>query len=195
MRMWNKTCRTFGYERRFLGLQVAHDREVLVALAKRFLVDADEPDDSLLAPPQPTSNRPHHDPVDLVPTDPHSTHDGLEREFPQPGNHALFEERREAAALLGPRHDDLLDAVRLTVDSRNLRADEEPVLAEVQMPPAARARVVLACRLAADRAARGSVMNHEDFNELLSNVQLAIDQTPGSLDSKNGCVEFEITHP
>ncbi len=106
-----------------------------------------------------------------------------------------FEERREAAALLGPRHDDLLDAVRLTVDSRNLRADEELVLAEVQMPPAARARVVLACRLAADRVARGSIMNHEDFDELLSNVQLAIDQTPRRLDSKNGCVKLEIKHP
>jgi hypothetical protein len=37
-------------------------------------------------------------------------------------------------------------------------------------------------------------MNHEDFDHLLSHVQLAINELPWRLDSKNGCVEFDITH-
>jgi len=97
--------------------------------------------------------------------------DGRERKLPQPGNDALLEECRKAAALLGPRDSYLLDAVQVTVDPRNVCGDKKLVLAEIQMAPAPRARIVLRCSSATNRAGRWTLMRDRDFDLLLADVQ------------------------
>lgn len=61
-----------------LALQITDVCEILVPLANRFCVDADEPNDALFASHHSACNGPHHDPVDLIPSNPH------------PPNHRLY---------------------------------------------------------------------------------------------------------
>jgi hypothetical protein len=112
-------------------------------LAKRLLVHAYPRDLFRLPTLQASGDRAVHDPMRLVPSEPHPLRDRLLAGRFQPVDHQSLEEHRKPGVGFGPWHAHQPHAMLGTGDPGDLRADDRAVLAGVQMTPGARSLVVV----------------------------------------------------
>ena len=82
--------------------QIVHQGEIVMALAKRFLIDTELSDRLGLSALQSPLHRSLHDAVNLVPTEPQQPGHGLLAGRLEPFNRQRFKQRREAAGGLRP---------------------------------------------------------------------------------------------
>ena len=166
-----------------------------MAFLERRLVHADALRRLHLTALQPALHGALHDPVHLVPTQPHLKPHRRRGRLLQPIDHHRLERRREPRAAFAPRCGHLLDLVPLTVHPRHLGSQNRAVLAGIQMTPAPLTRVVAPRRLPALRAVqRLTVVLHVHDHLALLHVQLHVGNSPGRLDVQNPRVQVLVTH-
>lgn len=123
------------------AVQIANDGHEFAAL-ERLLIDPQHGGESLRPSCQTAIDRSLHDAVGLRPTQTQLPSGRGPAGLLHPVDRQSFEQRRETAAGLRPRHLHLLDPMLGARAARHVGCEDGLELAGVQMPPTARLRVV-----------------------------------------------------
>ena len=124
-----------GHVKHPAAIDIVDHGHVAMPFAEGFLVDADVRNRLRLTPCQPPLDRPFHDPVHLVPTQPHAVGHRLLARRGKPIDHQPLKKGREPAMRLRPGNLNHPDAMRFALGPRQLRMQHRPVLAGVQVTP------------------------------------------------------------
>ena len=118
-------------------------RHVLVPTLEGLLIHADSRHDLLFATRQPSLHSPLHDPVCLIPTQPHPSGHRRSAGFLHPVNRQTLDQRGETTIGGGPRHTHRKHPMLRTLRSRDRTVQQGAVLTRIQMSPSARRFVIM----------------------------------------------------
>lgn len=176
--------------------EIGDDRDVLVALLKGGLVDADPARVDRFPTLEATSHGALLNGVHRAPAQVQPARHGPQRRMVEPVDDQGLEQGREARARIGPRQANLANAVLTTLDARNVGSQDRAKLASIQMSPSARLVIVDGAIRTALRARRASsgLEDQSDLNLLLIKPQLDVSHSPGRFDPQNPRIQVSVSH-